>query len=231
MLFEQKRDSIGTEITGIDTIISGLFFLLPLICTEFRNIGIFTAEVIKTLYILFGVSVILRGAYMIYKSNRNQYSHSDLLKDVENLNEITHPFSIVVIKDSFNEYANRFLLYYDVDWDCKFFFNYHTMQEDNEKNIVARLSNELKIDKNAITVDYITEKIQSKYSERDKVNKVYEHRIYYANISDFTELTKQKEFEIDGKQFCWMTMEEMKKDNRIQKINDDVVSLVNSVIV
>ena len=40
---------------------------------------------------------------------------------IDNVN--THNHSIIVIKDIFNDFSNKYLVYYDSKWDCKFFLN------------------------------------------------------------------------------------------------------------
>lgn len=155
-----------------------------------------------------------------------------LLEDIENINQISHPFSIIVIKDSFRQYPNRFLLYYDERWECRLFINYRTSKgtgADNEQNIRARLSNELKIPADQIAVQYMTEKIQRKFSVSDKIYKCYEHKVYYVTIP-FTDRLKKRQFSIDGKQYCWMTISDMEKDPDIQGKNLDVVNLVRETI-
>ena len=141
------------------------------------------------------------------------------------------PFSIVVIKDSFQQYSNRYLLYYDDRWKCQLFINYRTsIGSDNEQNICNRLSNELKIPTDQIAVKYITERIQRKFSVSDQVYKCYEHKIYHVTIP-FTDRLKRRKFSIDGKQYCWMTISEMEKDSDIKSKNLDVVSLVRDTVI
>jgi Ni,Fe-hydrogenase III component G len=57
---------------------------------------------------------------------------------INNLDEVTHPFSIVAVKDTYNEYANKFLLYYDKAWKCWFFFSFHSQQENDEIHVKTK---------------------------------------------------------------------------------------------
>ena len=165
------------------------------------------------------------------RSLQTKYGHEMLLRDLELLNEISHPFSIIAIRDSFNQYPNRFLLYYDTRWDCKFFIYCPTKdsESDNEDNIRFRLSSELKIDPALISVRYITEQIYQKYSISDRIYKYYDHKLYLADIP-FTDAIKKSVFKIDGKSFFWMSIAEMEKDPNIKKKNLDVVYMVRDNI-
>jgi hypothetical protein len=142
----------------------------------------------------------------------------------------THPFSIVAVKDTFNRFSNRFLLYYEKTWKCWFFFSFKTSDIADEENIKSRLSNLLHIDKKSIALQYISERIQPKHSLRDDVDKVYLHRLYKADITSFSEQCKNDTFEIDGTEFKWMTIADMESDERIMEVNKDVVSMVKDKV-
>ena len=61
---------------------------------------------------------------LLLEEKRDYINHSIDGIDIvisENLDEVIHKFSIVAVKDNYNEYANRFLLYYDTAWRCWFF--------------------------------------------------------------------------------------------------------------
>ena len=101
---------------------------------------------------------------------------------IDNVN--THNHLIIVIKDTFNDFSNKYLVYYDSKWDCKFFLNYKE-NINNESYIKEHLSSELKIPMDCINLKYVTSKIHEKYSESDKMNKIYSHKFYLADIKDF----------------------------------------------
>lgn len=147
------------------------------------------------------------------------------LNDINKLNEISHNHSIIVIKDTFNEFSNRFLVYNDTKWDCKFFLNYKE-NNNNESYIKEHLSNELNIPGDCINLKYVTSKIHEKYSESDKMNKIYSHKFYLADIVDFSEILKKDVFEIDGRTYYWMSMSELESDQNVLKKNSDIVSYV-----
>lgn len=230
LLLEEKREYVGTKIEGIDTFLAGVFFLLSWLCSDYRTIGPINSIAVKTLAFVVGLLATLYGLKKIAVSILNRYDHKILYHDIENLNEITHPFSIVAVKDTFNEFSNRFLLYYDKSWKCWFFFSFKTMEAQDEDNIKIRLSNMLHVAKNNINLQYKLERIQPKYSIKDGIDKVYLHRLYYGVISEFPEQCMKKQFELDGVQFRWMTIEDMEMDSRIMEVNQDVVSMVKDKI-
>ena len=74
---------------------------------------------------------------------------------------ITHNHSIIAIRDDFNEYSNRFLVYDDPDWKCKLFLNCHNNEINNEEYIKDHISRSLKINKDDISVYYKGSKSES----------------------------------------------------------------------
>lgn len=230
LLLSDRKKYIGNDnLYGIDKLFTGLTFAVPSIFAEYPDIQLISGESIKTILVIVGFLYAGWGVVQMISKVVKRYSSDDLLNEISNLNEITHPFSIVAIKDTFNQYPNKFLLYYDERWDCKFFFSYRTV-DDDIKNIISRLSNELKISRDSISAEFVTEEIYKKHSVSDNIDKVYDHKIYFANIAQFTDELKATSFTIDGKKFFWMTIQEMERDPDIQEKNLDVVNLVKSNI-
>ena len=163
---------------------------------------------------------------------KHRYSAESLHKDISGLNKIKHPFSIIAVKDTFNEYPNRFLTVYDKRWRCNLFFSYPTSEQEDEniRIIKKRLSNQLKINENQITLDFKTQRLQSKFSESDKHEKLYDHKLYSAKIQDFNDTMKSDRFKIDGTEYRWMTIHEMESDKNISKKNSDVIDMVKEFI-
>ena len=87
--------------------------------------------------------------------------------DINKLNEIAHNHSIILIKDSFQKFPNRFLVYDDKRWGCKLFLNYKD-NSNNEDFIKKHLSGDLKIELEDIKLSYLGQRIHEKYSEVQK---------------------------------------------------------------
>lgn len=223
-LLLKKKNYIGRR-NGPEEIIISITFLLPLLGASFEDFYIIPGIVLKILCILVSIFLFAKGV----SSTKDKYGIKQLQEEIIQLNCIHHRFSLVAIKDTFDEYPNKFLLYYDRDWRCNFFPNYHTT-DNNVEDIINKLSNELKIPKDNIKLEYKTMRIQEKFSERHKEKRVYEHILFNAKISDFPENLKDDKFEIDGKRYCWMSIAEMENDFEIKQRNMDVVSLVKENI-
>ncbi len=164
----------------------------------------------------------------MYKAFEDKYSADLLQKDIENLNEIEHPFSIVAIKDSFIPHPQRYLLYYDNRWGMNLFPNYRTQEteEANTANISKRLSNELGIPIEMLAVELKGFELHEKYSVSDKKKKVYAHTLYQAEVKEFPKALQADSFTIGDRQYSWWSIDKMETDTNIKEHNLDVVELV-----
>jgi len=50
--------------------------------------------------------------------------------------------------------------------------------------------------------------------------------LYLASVAGFPDVAKQNAFEIDGGQYCWMSISEMENDSRIMEVNADIMQFV-----
>lgn len=179
-----------------------------------------------------GLGLYWSGCAMV-KAIKNTYNADLLQHDIENLNEIEHPFSLIAIKDTFNKYPHRYLLYYDNRWQLNLFPNYRTQatEEENIANIVGHLSNELQIPAQDITVEQKGYKLTTKYSVSDKVQKVYAHTLYQATIKELPKKLQADSFMIGDRKYSWWSIDKMETDEDIREHNLDVVELVKHNIV
>lgn len=139
-------------------------------------------------------------------------------------------FTLVIIKNSFGNFPNKFLLYYDKDWDCEFFPNYPTSDYDNEDNIRIRLADDLKINSQSIHLKFADKKVQTKYKPSAEEERIYEHTLYEAIIDYMPKDMMKNSFTRNGKIYCWKTIEQMKSDKKIMEKNSEVIEFVNSCI-
>lgn len=227
LLLEEHRDDIGRKAVLSDVFAGIVFVSQSIFATYFDLIGV-PGVIWKCFFILFGSAFAIRGAILSFKAFRNMYTHKKLFEEIYNMNEITHPFSIVAMRDGYNKYPNKFLLYYDEAWACWFFPNFRTREPetDNIENIRGSLSAQLKVPQTAISLEMKGETIHEKYSKRDHRTKVYDHKLYDASISAFPETLRQNRFAIDGREYAWMSIADMEGNPDIQKNNSDVVSFV-----
>ncbi len=228
LLLERKKHEIGNSCIGnMAYILSGLTAIYSSYDTD-KWIPIWMIDIL-------GILLIVTGGKGMYKVvTKKNYTHKKLYEDIAALDKTTHPFSIVIIKDTYRPYSNQFLLYRDTKWQCNFFLNYRTQssEAENEQFIKQRLSNELKIPLAGITLVKLGKILQEKYAVKEAHSKVYDHTYYEARIAPaaFPAALKEKTCTIDGKTYCWMTMEAMRQDKEIREKNLEVVNQVDSFL-
>ena len=227
LLLERKREFIGRKVVW-DSLISSISLSISVFLSsynQFPNYG----NLLKVVFICTGLFFTAKSIYDIAKSKNNNYTVSDLFDDINSLNEITHNHSIVVIKDTFNGFSNKYLVYDDKRWNCEFFINYRET-ENNDVFIREHISNELNIPLDSISLSFRGQRIHTKYSPIEKKEKLYCHKFYIANVSEFNDNIKSPDFEIDGKKYHWRTIEEILENNEVKQKNTDIVKYVQELI-
>lgn len=225
---EKKKQFIGKNVVW-DSSLSAISFLLSVILATYEDFFGIPGIVLKTLFVILGLFFTGKSIVDIISSKKNNYTYEDLLSDINKLNEIAHNHSIVLIKDSFQRFPNRFLVYEDKRWGCKLFLNYKE-NPNNEEFIKNHLSGDLKIELDDINLSYLGQRIHEKYSESAKEEKVYCHKFYIANINQFPDKITKDSFEIDGKKYRWMTITELEMDEEVQKKNRDILEFVKELV-
>lgn len=228
LLLDSKKQYIGNKIT-IDSILSSVSFLVSVLFASYDDVFGISGKLLKYLFVCCGLWFTYRTIKEAIASKTNNYSFEDLLSDINKLNEIQHNHSIVVIKDTFNSFSNRFLVYDDLRWNCLLFPNY----KDNDNNndfITNRLSNEFQIKVDNISLEFVDQYISFKFSESNNEYRVYNHKFYIAKIKKFPKYMEDDNFSISNKKFCWKTIDELKQDDNVMKKNKDIVSHVEEII-
>lgn len=151
-------------------------------------------------------------------------SSRDLTKIMQLVVEITskkfHEFSLVAIKNVNGEYLQK----YDDRWKC-WLFPYVRSTDDNKSNIDSYVS---KLVTTPIVTQYINHARQCKYSENDKVYKIYHHKLYEVVVNVLPKNMLQKEFSIDDTRYKWLSLAELEQDENIMKKNEDVIAFVKA---
>lgn len=227
LLLEQKKQFIGRKVAW-DSILSAVSFLISVLFASYDKVMLIPGVVLKTVFVLLGIGFTAKSLYDLALGLKNNYGFEDLLADINKLNEIAHNHSIVIIKDSFLPFSNRYLVYDDRRWNCLLFPNYKD-NPNNEEFIRSHISSELKVDVSKIRLSYVASRIHEKYSESAKCNKMYSHKFYLAQIDGFPDTMKQDSFECDGKLYFWKNITELELDDNVRKKNSDIVGFVKEL--
>ena len=226
LLLERKKQFIGKNVTW-DSILSAVSFLVSVFLASYPDIYGIPGNLLKYVFVTLGLFFTGKSIRDVYHSVKNSYTADDLFQDINKLNKITHPHSIVAIKDSFSKYPNRFLLYFDTRWSCDLFLNFKE-NINNEQFIREKVSNQLKVAPEDILIEYVSQEMHEKYSVSHKEPRVYFHRLYRVTLKRFPETLKQDTFEIEGTRYRWMSISEMEADRHMMETNSDVVAFVKN---
>ena len=120
--------------------------------------------------------------------------------------------AIMIIKNK----DNKYLQYYDERWQSYLFLNCKIGGAEDIDNVQKSIENSLSL--KDITISYLGMKKHIKFSESDKIFKEYEHYFYRIKTTD----------ELDNlpNNYKWFSYDELKSDERIQKVNSDIVGFL-----
>lgn len=229
-LLKSNAEKIGNQ-NGWEPFITAFVFFVSSLFADYQTWWIFPAKLLKSLVLIIACILMFRGFYLAFKNKK--YTYKDLYMEIKNQNKIKHPFSIIAIKDDFQTFPGHFLVYYDNRWKCRLFLNYPTQENlpENETRIKRELSQDLHVDVSDIQIDYKDTILHKKFSHSDQCEKWYEHIIYQAHISNFPKEVQSSTFEINGRQYFWMSLAEMERDQAIMEKNSDIVSYIKQLLI
>lgn len=221
LLLERKREFIGTKQYGFVGIINAVLLLFSALTTEYGWRGI-PAETIKTIFCLVAIVNIGVAVWQIYKAGNRNYTKEMLLKDIEELDMKNRRSSIIAIKNPVN--PRKFLVYYDKQWGFLLFPNYVTSDYENEESLREKLSADLDVDPKEIEIRYQNTGGEEKYATAHQEMRSYEYSFYCGNVKGIQET----DFEIDGRRYSWMTIQEMLDDPETKEYNQYIVEHIRN---
>lgn len=240
LLIEKRKLYIGSKwYELVPDLISGVTLIVSSIKPPDLS-GTCLASYVQGVRVFFctiGLAMVGWSIYRMAKTLHSCYTHQKLCDEIERLDK--HFYSLVAIKDTFNEYPKRLLLYRDEKWNADFFPAFRTVpgaKELDKKNICKLLSTYLEIDENDIKLIFLDEidnqeKIYQDHEDEKKSRvKVYDHRYYLAEIKKFNKKVKKDKFEILDHSYKWMTFSEMESNKKIYEKNKEIIEMFEKYI-
>ena len=234
LILEKYRDNITDKRNWFDNIGTAGSLFLTIVSSDFKDLFFIKAEYIQYTVWVITTYFLIKGCRTWWLNRKSSFDKDELFKEISKKSEIERVmFSIIIIKDEFTEYPNKFLVYEDKRWGCNLFLNFYMQDNngENEKdNILKSVSNYLKIGKNNMVIDYLFMKESTKYSPTAHKNKSYDFHYYYLKIKNeaFADNMKQEAFEIDGRNYKWMSMDELMSDKATMERNADVLRVIKN---
>lgn len=128
--------------------------------------------------------------------------------------------AIIIIKNSKEEY----LQYFDKRWNSYLFLNCKIKDKYDIEAIEYEVMQKLNIKTKEIL--YRFDRIHTKFSESDKINKEYHHYFYDVILENDRGIENTKEFKNGNIDFKWYSYRELLQDNRIQEVNGDIIRFI-----
>lgn len=229
-LLESRKKYIGGTDFPIDGLFADIAFLLSILVTDYKPVLSIPAKEVK---LFFWLAFVVYTSILVVKSYsaiRDKYTIDNLIDDISNSSERPHRFSLIVIRNTFDERTNKYLLLYDARWKS-YLFPYTKSGDDeaeSRRRIKSFIQSHLGIPTTAISVTKAFTAEHDKKSVSDNVMKHYIHDFYDVDISKYVQLhpdsqLEKREFNIDGYRFRWYTAAEMNGSRKIMRCNKETV--------
>lgn len=154
-----------------------------------------------------------------------------LYKEIESMNR--RASSLIAVKDGMDALSNRYLTYYDEQWNCWFLPNHRSFDsyEEDKRKLSSYLSSEFKIPSDDFQMRFVGTATSTKFSTAHNEERTYDYRLYLASVIRIPDAwDAEGEFAIGSKKCKWMTVDEMLSDRKIYAINHDVIQMLKDLI-
>ena len=204
-------------------------FLASLV-SEFKNFLFLEALYVSFLYYSVVIISLIIGVIYLIIGLVKPYTHDDLLNEIIELSK-PHSFAIILMQ---NKHTKKYLLYVDNRWKkCKLFLNIYIRSKKHSDNyndiILNNISDRFGLQKGGVKVSYDSKLEDKKWSPSDKTIKRYKFYFYKFYVDDFPSYMQENQFEHNGIKYQWVSVEEMKMNKKIMKMNRAVVERVGEI--
>ena len=188
-LLESRKKYIGGTDFPIDGLFADIAFLLSILVTDYKPVLSIPAKEVK---LFFWLAFVVYTSILVVKSYsaiRDKYTIDNLIDDISNSSERPHRFSLIVIRNTFDERTNKYLLLYDARWKS-YLFPYTKSGDDeaeSRRRIKSFIQSHLGIPTTAISVTKAFTAEHDKKSVSDNVMKHYIHDFYDVDISKYVQ--------------------------------------------
>lgn len=138
---------------------------------------------------------------------------------------LEHTHAIIIIENNKNE----FLQYFDERWNSYLFPNCKLIDKHHTHSIKNYLLQNLNVKCETENIMYVMDKVHEKYSESANKIKQYHHFFYRIEKKGLLNEVLSKDFTINNVKFTWLSFDELQNNERIQKVNKDIVDLIKQI--
>lgn len=207
-----------------------LSFLLCITVSDFKDVFGLKALQWELLIIVCLLSSFLWLALQLYKNFKESPFDvliSDIQENIKNVPEFTAIYFIKAKRDN----IPKILVTRNMTWDCYFlpyvhYSPYESIHNQKEKHLKKTIAGYLGIKHKIIDIEHIVNHPLSsiKYSESERIRKQYnfEFFAFFSNNDDSNDIIED-EFSVGGRDFYWLTLDELELDKNTQEKNIDVI--------
>lgn len=228
--FFERRRKYDEWISSLGIFLS---LILTIIITDFKDYGPLKALEWRLLVVICTIFSFIWLLYTIYNRLRSPLL-KELIEEIKNHSKTRiQNRGIFLILNKKNDQPTKFLTYKDRSWDCYILphskiedkTNYNEEYEPLKKYITSMIG----VPYTNVTISYKDEMDFNsiKYSEYGKMETDYNFKFFLVDFNNqrvHNNICPKKSFNLGGRDFQWMTLDEMERDFNTGKRNLDVIN-------
>lgn len=214
LLYSRKKH-IKSHVSLVETVICLAGFAVSLFLSDFSHLPIYS----RIGLIIASVIYFIAFCLSLYGTN---YSVEAFYKDICDVAEKEHNFSLLLLKDNSGLFPEQYALRYDKRWKC-WLFPYIRTTENDKKSVENHLLNMGLKDFN---IEKITEQDFTKHSVSANMSKTYHHTFYLISFNASELPANKRTFKINREKYRWYSANEMKENKRMYERNSENIIYV-----
>lgn len=199
--------------------------------SSFQEIWLLTNDQVELLVYLSGIISLSWFIYAFFQSRSGKADPNFYLELQDSLKNAPDYTVIYIIKLTKDEIP-RILVEKKASWNC-YFLPYASRNQSGDfsnQNITdfqKTIASYLGISNEFVSIDHFREfpLVSNKYSPKDRVSKQFNFDFFFFTVPKEKMLDdyEKSPFKVGGKEFYWMTLDELSKDAMTMEKNGDVI--------
>lgn len=230
LLIHKFSEKIENKIFWITPLGVSISLFCTLLVSEFRDKFGITGVEWRLIAIISCVGFAMWAVWTIFRSARRQ-TLEEFMEEIA-ASSLAPPrhYGLPIFWAKDERDTNYMLVYFDPTWDCYLcpYVSLHSDQTDPE-DVSEPAADRFGLPKQALRANELVGHVISSQKKSEASHNITNYRFafYLMKVAnDFQDLFLEREFEVQGRQYCWLTIEQVLAHTRSVERNGEVFRYV-----
>lgn len=225
LLLEKNKRCIGSYAKWTTPLSIFISLLLTRITCDFKDCFALKANEWKFIVNSTLIISLVCSIYLIIKQcQRRKLTSEKLCQEICELDETINEHRALLICSDISDHKNEILVYYDLLWECFLLPHYPIDNNIHISEIKTFIADDFHINNKDILIEKVATQESRKQSKRTNLDKNYIFEYFLMRLDNIPENYKQKQFDIAGRRYCWMSLSELQGEKNTMYYNGDVIN-------